>query len=613
MMRPRWAKVFSDLWDNKVRSLLVVLSIAVGVFAVGMIAGAYFIISNDMSAGYASGNPANIELWTNSIDAEFLKNLQRLPGVGEVEGRRLFTVRVLSGEGEWLSVDIISIPDFEETRINLHNPVQGVKIPAERQVVLEQKRFADLHRSIGQPLQIQLPDGSEKELMIAGIVQDQATGAGDYLSTPMGFITMDTLTWLHQPDSFNRVLVTVAEDSNNEAHIHRVANQVIDKMEQSGHTVFRTLISRTRVHPMASTVTAVLGILMALGVLIVILSSSLIANTMSSLLNQHLRQIGVMKLIGGRSAQITGMYMLLILAFGLIALAISIPLGGQAAYALSGLIAGDMNFALQGYRIIPYAIISQVIIALFIPLVSGIFPVINGARIKIRQALAGPEMESAGAKVSRFDRMIHGIRWLPRPRLISIRNTFRRKGRLALTLFTLMLGGAIFIAVFNVRMGLDTYVHQLSQYFLADVNLVFERSYRVDEIHEYALTIPGVSGIEGWAYASAEWQDENGEAINNIQILAPPAQSSLVNPMLLTGRWIQPGDENAITVNEAILDDFPDVKVGDRLLLDIGGKVKEWVLVGIFKFVGTDSLIGYTSYEYLTGLLHRADILLLTG
>ena len=39
MIPPRWRKVLRDLWSNKTRTILVVLSIAVGVFAVGMIAG----------------------------------------------------------------------------------------------------------------------------------------------------------------------------------------------------------------------------------------------------------------------------------------------------------------------------------------------------------------------------------------------------------------------------------------------------------------------------------------------------------------------------------------------------------------------------------------------
>jgi putative ABC transport system permease protein len=198
------------------------------------------------------------------------------------------------------------------------------------------------------------------------------------------------------------------------------------------------------------------------------------------------------------------------------------------------------------------------------------------------------------------------IRWLPRPLLISLRNTFRRKGRLALTLFTLTLGGAIFIAVFNVRVGLNDYVDQLGKYFLADVNLSFERAYRLEEVEEYALSVPGVKAIEGWAFASAEWQDENGQAIDNIQILAPPADSALVDPMLIEGRWIHPGDENAITINEAILADYPDVHMGDHLTLDIGNKQTDWVLVGVFKFVGTDSLMAYTSYEYLTEVLNQS-------
>ena len=37
-IRPRWRKVFSDLWGNRIRTSLVVASIAVGLFAVGMIA-----------------------------------------------------------------------------------------------------------------------------------------------------------------------------------------------------------------------------------------------------------------------------------------------------------------------------------------------------------------------------------------------------------------------------------------------------------------------------------------------------------------------------------------------------------------------------------------------
>jgi len=49
MLSPRWRKVLRDLWHNKPRTVIVVLSIAVGVFAVGMIASTQIMMSNDLS------------------------------------------------------------------------------------------------------------------------------------------------------------------------------------------------------------------------------------------------------------------------------------------------------------------------------------------------------------------------------------------------------------------------------------------------------------------------------------------------------------------------------------------------------------------------------------
>ena len=86
-MRPRWRKVLSDLWDNKFRTILVVASIAVGVFSVGTIAGAYVIISQDISASYASANPDNIEIWTAPFDNDLLTSIEKVPGVRQAEGR----------------------------------------------------------------------------------------------------------------------------------------------------------------------------------------------------------------------------------------------------------------------------------------------------------------------------------------------------------------------------------------------------------------------------------------------------------------------------------------------------------------------------------------------
>jgi len=56
--RPRWQKVLADLRSNPTRSLLVVASIAVGLFALGVMATIYAVSMEDIQRGYALHNPA---------------------------------------------------------------------------------------------------------------------------------------------------------------------------------------------------------------------------------------------------------------------------------------------------------------------------------------------------------------------------------------------------------------------------------------------------------------------------------------------------------------------------------------------------------------------------
>ncbi len=215
IMKPRWRKVFLDLFENKGRTLLVVLSIAVGVFSIGVIAGTYVIISNDMSITYAANNPANIEIRTDDFDDDMLTTIRNTRGIEDAEGRRVFNVRVREMDSEqWTTLDIIAINDFDENKVNLLNLMAGQVKPEEDEVVLERDALDELDIQVGQDLMFELPDGTTKSLRVAGIVQDPSTGADDFLAPPYGYITMDTLLTLSQPELFNRVFATVSENQD---------------------------------------------------------------------------------------------------------------------------------------------------------------------------------------------------------------------------------------------------------------------------------------------------------------------------------------------------------------------------------------------------------------
>ncbi len=623
-MRPRWRKVFLDLVDNKLRTALVVFSIAIGVFAIGMITGAYVIIGDDMSASYAANKPMNVELRTNdSFDSDIVSTVKSMRGVAEAEGRRVFSIRArMPGSGQWIALNMVAIDDYKKIKIGLLQPISGATAPLKKQVLLEKKGLKSLNVPVGAHLEFELPGGTIKSMPVVGIVQDQTTAAGDFLAPPLVYITRDTLNSMMQPDSFNRMYVTVSEGQNDSDHIRQMAAAIKDKIEKADVLVSRTRTSKSNEHPLAATIQAVLAILLALGILILFLSGSLIANTISALLSQHLRHIGVMKLIGARRNQIFTMYIALIMAFGMIALLIAIPLGGQGAYALALLIADQINFSLAGYRLVPLALLIQVIVGVAVPLIAGYIPVLSGSRITVLRAVNG---DAVGETVEKskdgkkreplFERiemavaaalLRRGIH-LPRPLLISLRNTFRRRGRLMLTLFTLTMGGAVFISVFNVRTTLFDFIDSVGDYFKADVTLTLSQYYRVDKVKLAGMKFPGVTQIEGWGFANAEALFPDGTVAENVVILAPPVKSELVKATLVSGRWLQPGDEKVITVSESILKKFPNLKPNDILRMKINGKEDDWKVVGIFKFVQQQGTIAYGTYEYISRLTHEAN------
>ena len=100
-LKPRWSKVFFDLWGDKTRSILVVASIAAGVFALGMIISAFVIMREEINSNYAAANPPNIEIWTDPFFNDFVRMIDKIPGVAEAEGRQIQGARVRRWNENW--------------------------------------------------------------------------------------------------------------------------------------------------------------------------------------------------------------------------------------------------------------------------------------------------------------------------------------------------------------------------------------------------------------------------------------------------------------------------------------------------------------------------------
>ncbi|MBK8799013.1 MAG: FtsX-like permease family protein [Anaerolineales bacterium] len=194
---------------------------------------------------------------------------------------------------------------------------------------------------------------------------------------------------------------------------------------------------------------------------------------------------------------------------------------------------------------------------------------------------------------------------------LSLRNTLRRKGRLALTLITLVLGGMIFMTVGSVRSSLDGLINTSLSYYQFDVQVQLGQPYRITRIEQVARTIPAFTTVEGWLGAQALRIRDDGAKSDPLSVTALNANSEMVSPTLSQGRWLLPEDQNAIVLSQNVLSAEPDIQVGDPITLEIGDKESTWVVVGIAQVLGGPPnvipvYVNYPYFSWLTADMNRA-------
>ncbi len=597
MLRPRWRKVFADVWSNKTRTILVVLSIAVGVFAIGAIAGANALLTREMTAAYLAVNPADITIYPDAFDDDLVRTVRRIPGVADAVGSRAVSVRVQTGPDQWRDMTIYIVSDFRDMRINKVYPVEGAWPPSSRELLVERASLPLTGAQIGDTITIRLFDETLRRMRIAGTVATPNLVPAALTNQTYAFATFETLEWLGQPEFYTELNITVAGDRFDKQHIAEVAALVRNKVESSGRTVYFTYLPEPGRHPAHQVLQPLFLLLGFLGALSLFASCFLVVNTISALLTQQVRQIGVMKAVGARTGDVVVMYLAGVALLGVMALLLAMPLAYLVAAGLTLLISGMMNTDVTSLAMPLEVWLLMGAVGLIVPLLAGIFPVVGGARVTVHEAISGYGLGRGRFGRGRIDRLLQRIHGLSRPLMLSLRNTFRRKGRLALTMLTLTLSGIIFISVFSVRDSMLLTLDDALKYFNFHILGVFNGFYRTEQIEREALAVPGVVAAESWGFEMVRRVRPNDTESDSITMYAVPADTRMIIPTVLEGRWLLPEDENALVINSSVLGLEPDIKVGDTVTLKIDRRETEWTVVGIVRGVGGQAIL-YTHYPH---------------
>src|SRR5262245_9947354 len=502
-----WQKVIRDFWQERTRSTLVVLAIAIGIAAFSAVLSSYAVLTRELDQGYLATNPASFTLATDAIDDALLKSIGSHPGVAEAEPRRTVSGRLKVGPVEWRNLTLFVVKDYGDIRVSTLKPQQGAWPPAPGEILIERDAVQVARARIGDSVTIKTAGGDARTLRFSGTVKDVGQAQARMENAVYGYINLDTLAQLGEEPYLDQLKIVVSDARFDEAHVRNVAADVRQLIESRGHQVRRVDIPEPGKHPHSSIMGLLLLAMSSFGLFALLLSGILVVNLLTALMAAQIRQIGVMKTLGGTRRQIAGIYFRQALLLGVAALLVAMPVGLWGSRALCRYFAVFLNFDITSFAVPMWVYLLVAAVGLVVPLLAAAYPVWKGSGVSVREALDDYGVGRKAFGTSAFDRALTGVGGLSRPVLLALRNSFRRRMRLALTTATLALAGLFFMAALNVRASLVKTLDRLFDTMKYDLTVNLGRMYPFEQVERAVRNTPGVLQAEGWLTAEGSLPD----------------------------------------------------------------------------------------------------------
>jgi putative ABC transport system permease protein len=610
-------KVWHDLWSNKTRTIQVVLVIALGAFGIGLVIGGRNLIAGTITDQWQQAEPPNIKLIVNPpLDEDQLRSLEKIDGVYQAEGLLSTSIEWrLPGDYEWQTGLLEARKDFTDQKMELVKLVSG-NWPTRN--TLGVIKTADTLFGVGEGNTIEVRyNERERDYQINGTLKPVGPFPVVFVGQPIFYADRTTFSRITGLDTYS--VIQTRDVSFDQARAEATDLELQSYFEDIGvDSVGMGFPSQSRIVPPdippgAEILNALFLILGLIGVIIIAMGVFLVYNSVNAIITQQVSQIGVMKAIGARTSQVFIGYFLLVLAYGLLAALVSIPLGGIGARGLQSLFINLLNLEDPGFSFDTTAISVQIAVAVIAPLLAALLPLRTGVRITVREAINTYGLTGSTGLI---ERLVARLRQLPYSLLLVLSNAFRNRKRVFLIEITLILAGVVFMMVLGVNDATRyTFGDKLSDIHTYQVNLQFEQTERIQNLENQALTNPQVSAVDTWLVTSAKARpsnQEDGEVTDaRIRIFGLSPVSDMYRPELRAGRWLKDGDSHAAVITESLARE-KGWDVGDLITFtDTRQREDDWQIVGITydTLVNSAAFVPLSTLQRELGEVGKANVL----
>jgi putative ABC transport system permease protein len=572
-------KAYRDVTKRRVRSLLTLLGILIGVGGVVAIVSTGENLARAQQAAYANASQNDIAYWVWNAPASLPRALQEIPNVRSAELRVDFFTRcrwTVNGAANARDVYLHGVADFENQRVD-EILLQSGRFPKTGEAVIEESARAVIPLRLGDTITCRGNGGEpDRTFTLVGTVQTPNYPNASLLDYATIYAPSQDVIQLLGASGSNSLLLKV-NDLTQASDTARAVSQLLDRRGiQHGAATIRDPQNYLGKRELD----ALLALLSVFAVVGLITSGFLVANTLAAIVTEQVGEIGTLKALGGTRAQVMLVYLLSALVYGFGGTALGLLVGAFASWQLMLYIGTLLNLPVD-FHVVPLGVALGILVGIGVTVLAGALPAFNATRIPVKEAL-----ESYGITptygAGRVDRLLQHIVALPPLAAMSVRNLARRQGRALVTMVVIGVAVATSLAAQAVSATVNTAIDDLFRTYRADAWVWFGE-YVGDNMRAALLTVPGVQTSEVWslqdAWVTTEMQGGERQAAR-ARLWGLPANTTLYVPQLVQGRWFRAEESDSAVISTDLVESL-GARVGDEIQVDTGTTPRTFRVVGV--------------------------------
>lgn len=562
-------KTFRDLQHRALRSLLTLLGIAIGVAGVVAISYTARNLADAQATVYADASQADISIGTGDLSPTIRNVLERLPNVALVEPRVYNFTRIATDRDatRWVDLRLIGIDDFGQMTINQVELLEG-RFPGTGEIALDASAQGLLDLRLGDTVYTRARAADRPVARrLVGFTRTPAALDAAILNQATGYAPIADARRASGLVGDNRLLIRLEAPDEAAATAGRIGRILGGRGVPVSFITIRDPENAEGRRELA----AVLSLLTAFSALGVVLSGFLVGNTVSAIMAEEMRQVGIMKSLGAGRARLIRAYLLPALLLGGGGFVVGLPIGIGGGGALGTFLAGLLGLQLPPPNLDPREPLLALVVGLGVPVVAAVIPAWRGADTSVSTLIRSYGVAAAGGR-HLLDRLLRPVGRLSALALMALRAGGRRPARSTITVLVIAISAAAFLATQTLNNSVRGTVDALYGVYAAEAYLSTGAATTVRYATDLAA-LPDIEHAEAWSRTSG-FVGPRG-----VDVWGMPADTTLYRHRLVAGRWLS-GQPREVVVAGALAREqglVPDTIIE----VDIGAERRPFTVVGI--------------------------------